>query len=95
MLDGWGRMNNTTLLNPTALTLLHKAERESIAAHGLHLGLSDEAAAESYAALMAGRNKDYQIGGVMYRAAGRIDARMQHEDCFGVLAPLWAVVEIV
>ena len=70
-------------------------EKTPIALHALHLGLSDEAAAESYGALCASRRRDFEIAGVQYRAASRIDARMHHEDETGVLAPLWAVVEVV
>ena len=70
-------------------------EKDPIDLHALAYGYSPEAAAESYAALCASRCRTFEIVGFQYRAASRIDAVQQHDECFGVLAPLWAVVEVV
>lgn len=72
-------------------------EKNPAILHALHFGLSDEAAYESYTAQCAARSKgnDYEIAGWQYKATNRADAVMQHEDRFGVHAPLWAVVEVV
>jgi hypothetical protein len=70
-------------------------EKDPVDLHALRYGLSAEAAAESYGALCARRRRDFEIAGFQYRAVNRADAANQHDDRFGVLAPLWAVVEIV
>lgn len=84
-------------VNPAYLALLHKAERTATDDTALHLGLSDDDAAEHNAAMVARRRAGgvYEVDGHRYRAEGRIDALMQHEDLFGVLASLCSVVEIV
>lgn len=70
-------------------------EKDPIATHALHFGLSDEAAAEHYAAQCASRRRTFEVGEAQYRASSRTDAVMQHEDMTGDRAPLWAVVEVV
>jgi hypothetical protein len=72
-------------------------EKSPVDALAIHLGLSPDAAENAYAAQCAARaqGKDYEIDGHQYRAASRIDAQMQHQDWSNVLAPLWAVVELI
>jgi len=71
-------------------------EKCPVAFTALHYGLSDEAAWETYHARCAAlaRGNDYEVQGRLYRATSRCDAQMQYEDETGVLAPLWAVVEV-
>lgn len=69
-------------------------EKSPIAALAIHLGLSDEAAAESYAAMLADHWRDYEVHGVLYRARTRVEAADIVEDATGARPPLWAVVEL-
>ena len=70
-------------------------EKDPIAAHAIHMGLSHEAATEHYTAMMARRNRTFEVCGKQYRAAGRCDALAQHEDATGVWAGLDSVVEVL
>lgn len=77
--------------------LLNKQKRQQTEDYALAHGLSDEAAEEALAARHAAQAKgnNYEINGHQYRATSRIDAQMQHQDWSNVLAPLWAVVELI
>ena len=70
-------------------------EKSPTAAIAIHLGLSDEAAAESYAAQCAKPRRWYEVAGVQYWATSRLDALDQCEDATGVRHGLDDVVEVV
>lgn len=72
-------------------------EKSPVDYFAVHFGLTPDAAENAYAAQCAarGQGKDYEINGHQYRATSRIDAQMQHQDWSNVLAPLWAVVELI
>ena len=69
-------------------------EKSPTAALAIHLGLSDEAAAEKYAAMLAAHWRDYEVDGVLYRARNRVEAADIVEDATGLRPWLGVVVEL-
>jgi hypothetical protein len=72
-------------------------EKDPIDLVALELGLSDEAAAEVYAARCAelAHGKDFEIEGRRYKAVNWVDALDRYEAETGTRPPREAVVEVV